>query len=168
MDEKLLKMQRELDELAEKFKEQGVALTDAETRAKTAEAASKASLVKLSEADTKTHQDAIGAFIVSQKDAGRITPAMEPVVQAFMEQLPHGTDAKVIKFGEPGKEQDLSALDLFKELVGGKHPVVTFGELADGPDIDGVVKMSDAQKEINKALGVSDADFEKYGPKDDD
>ena len=100
------------------------------------EAAEKTALSKLSDQALATHKVGITEFLAKLGEAGKLTPAMRPSVQAFMEQLPHGTEAAVIKFGESGKEQEMDPLGYFKEMASAKDSVITFGETEPAADPD--------------------------------
>lgn len=101
------------------------------------EDAAKAATVKLSEQAVTAHNAEISSFLDQLGEAGKLTPAMRPAVQAFMETLSYGEEAVAIKLGEPGKEKELDALGIFKELVSAKDSVITFGETepAANPDV---------------------------------
>lgn len=112
------------------------------------EAAAATATTKLSEQAVATHKQGISSFLDKLGEAGRLTPAMRPSVQAFMEALPHGTDAAVIKFGEPGKETEKDPLGFFEEVLSAKDSVITFGEIE--PAIDPDVAAGDVEQLIEK------------------
>ncbi len=100
------------------------------------EADAEAATTKLSEQSTAAHKTEIGRFLDQLGESGKLTPAMKPSVQAFMETLAHGDDAVAIKFGESGKEKEMDALGFFKELVSARDSVITFGETEPAADPD--------------------------------
>ena len=112
------------------------------------EDAAKDATTKLSEHAVAAHKEGIKTFLDNLGEAGRLSPAMRPSVQAFMESLSHGTEAAVIKFGESGKEVELDPLGFFKEVLTSKESVITFGETEHAPDPD--VVAGDVQALIKK------------------
>ena len=100
------------------------------------EEAAKAATTKLSEQAIAAHKEGIKTFLDKLGEAGKLTPAMRPAVQAFMESLSHGDDAAVIKFGESGKESEKDPLGFFKEVLLSKDSVITFGEIEPAPNPD--------------------------------
>jgi hypothetical protein len=101
------------------------------------EEAAKAATTKLSEQGIAAHKEGIKTFLDKLGEDGRLSPAMRPSVEAFMESLSHGDDAAVIKFGESGKESEKDPLGFFKEVLLSKESVITFGETepASNPDV---------------------------------
>ena len=92
---------------------------------------------KLSEHAVKVHKDGISDFLDKMGEDGKLSPAMRPIVQAFMETLPHGDDAVLIKFGEAGKEVEKDSLGFFEDILSSKESIITFGETepAANPDV---------------------------------
>ena len=132
VDEKLKKLQETVDQLTDKFGAQGEELHAAQDIIKKLTEEKTAAVTKLTETELAAHKKVITDFIFTLKEAGKVSPAMEPTLQAFMETLPHGADAATIKFGEAGKETDFDSLGLFIELMEGKEPVLSFDELGEG------------------------------------
>jgi len=148
MDEKLRKMQEAIDGFEVKFKDQGLELVELRAERDSLKEKAEAATTKLSEQALAAHKKGISDFMEQLKADARISPAMEPALQSFMEALPHGEKSGTIKFGEPGKEKEFDALGMFQEMLSGQKPLLMFGEL--GKDDEPIVASGDVEELIEK------------------
>lgn len=131
MDEQIKKLQEAMGTLEGKFADQGVEVAELRKENEGLKKDKDGALTKLTEAATAAHKQGIAEFMAPLSEAGKVSPAMAPKLQLFMEALPHGEESATIKLGEPGKEKDFDVLGMFQEMVTGLPELVTFGEIAE-------------------------------------